>query len=65
MEAEVDLHIEVHHTQNRHPIQSHRLTQSPQVEFLAKQSVKSQPELVQFTSEANWQVELEKESGEA
>ena len=59
MEVEADLHIlEVHHIQNHHLIQNHP------AEFLAKQLVKSQQELVQFTLVANWQVESVKESAE-
>merc|ERR1712227_306972 len=52
------------HTLEDHPIQNPHLIQSPQAEFLAKQLVKSQPELVQFTLVENWQVESEKESVE-
>ena len=47
-----------------HPIQNPHLIQSPQAEFPAKQLVKLQPELVQFTLVENWQVESEKESVE-
>ena len=55
----MDLHtLEDHHIQNPH------LIQSPQAEFPAKQLVKSQPELVQFTLVENWRVESEKESVE-
>ena len=65
MEVEADLHIlEVHHIQNHHLIRNHHLIQSPPAEFLAKQLVKSQQELVQFTLVANWQVESVKESVE-